>query len=127
MRNYSRQREAILNVLRNTKSHPSANAVYEAVREEIPNISLGTVYRNLAQLSESGEILKIEVGDGFEHFDADCSFHIHLHCNGCGSINDLFIEHSEVFDLAEQHGFSPEKGICVLHVMCKNCKTVDTV
>lgn len=123
MRNYSRQREAILNVLRNTKSHPSANAVYEAVREVIPNISLGTVYRNLSKLSESGEILKIEVGDGFEHFDADNSFHIHLHCNSCGAINDLFVQHSEVFSLAEQQAFSPEKGLCVLHGTCKNCQT----
>ncbi len=127
MRNYSRQREAILNVLKNTKSHPSAAAVYEQVQKEIPNISLGTVYRNLSQLAQNGDILRIEVGDGFEHFDADCSFHIHLHCNECGSIGDLLSSDGGVFELALQHGFSPEKGVCVLHGICNNCRSVDTI
>ena len=123
MRNFSKQREAILTVLSQTDTHPTANWIYEQVREIIPNISLGTVYRNLSELSRNGDILSLNVGDGFEHFDADNSFHIHLHCNSCGAINDLFVQHSEVFSLAEQQAFSPEKGLCVLHGTCKNCQT----
>ena len=69
MKNYSRQREAIMNVLRSTNTHPTAAWIYEQVRQQIPNISLGTVYRNLAALSESGDILSINVGDGQEHYD----------------------------------------------------------
>ena len=63
MRNYSKQREAILQVLKNSKAHPTANQVYEEVRKIIPNISLGTVYRNLSELGGSGEILCLHVAD----------------------------------------------------------------
>lgn len=55
---YSKQREALLTLLRSTRSHPSADWLYENLRKEFPNISLGTVYRNLAQLAENGDILK---------------------------------------------------------------------
>ena len=76
MKNFSRQREEIIRVLRSTDTHPTAAWVYSKVKEAIPNISLGTVYRNLAALSVSGEILSLSVGDGFEHFDGnliDCA------------------------------------------------------
>ena len=62
MKNYSRQREAILQVLRSTDTHPSASAVYNEVRKLIPNISLGTVYRNLAALAEDGSVLSLSTG-----------------------------------------------------------------
>ena len=92
MKNYSKQREAILTVLRQTDTHPTANWIYEQVREIIPNISLGTVYRNLSELSLNGDILSLHVGDGFEHFDYDTSPHAHLHCKACGCIADAKLE-----------------------------------
>ena len=67
---YSRQREAVLVYLRSTKSHPTAEQVYQKIREEFPKISLGTVYRNLNLLADCGEILRLNCGDGVEHFDA---------------------------------------------------------
>ncbi|MFQ8953095.1 MAG: transcriptional repressor [Oscillospiraceae bacterium] len=70
MKNFSRQREEIIRVLRSTDTSTAA-WVYSKVKEAIPNISLGTVYRNLAALSVSGEILSLSVGDGFEHFDGN--------------------------------------------------------
>ena len=88
MKNFSRQREEIIKVLRSTDTHPTAAWVYSRVKEVIPNISLGTVYRNLAALSESGEILSLSVGDGFEHFDGNPAPHAHLHCRRCGKIAD---------------------------------------
>ena len=66
---YSKQREALLTLLRSTRSHPSADWLYENLRKEFPNISLGTVYRNLAQLAENGDILKISTSANKEHFD----------------------------------------------------------
>ena len=88
MKNYSRQRETILQVLHSTDTHPTASAVYNEVRKVIPNISLGTVYRNLAALSEEGVILSLSVGDGYEHFDGNSAPHAHLHCKRCGKIYD---------------------------------------
>ncbi len=122
MKNYSRQREAILNVLRSTDTHPTANRVYEMVREEIPNISLGTVYRNLAALSAAGEILSVNVGDGFEHFDGDKSLHLHLSCRNCGAITDVPVEQNLFNQLFSGHDFMPDTSVCVVHGICAKCK-----
>ena len=89
MANYSKQREAVLKVLSGTKSHPDAAWVYEETRKLIPNISLGTVYRNLAKLKSDGEIVSVGVYDGFERFDADVSEHLHFYCKGCQRILDI--------------------------------------
>ena len=75
---YSRQREAILKDLQSRRDHPTADMVYESVRKEYPNISLGTVYRNLAFLTESGQVLKITTPAGADHFDGFISPHNHF-------------------------------------------------
>ena len=69
---YSRQREALLQLLRSTTSHPDAEWLYEGLRKENPRISLGTVYRNLRQLADAGEIIEIASGT-VSHFDGDIS------------------------------------------------------
>lgn len=82
------QKSTILNYLKGTKSHPSAEKVYESVKESLPNISLGTVYRNLNQMSEDGLIHRLEVR-GEYRFDADLDIHEHCICKECGKILDL--------------------------------------
>ena len=89
MLKYSRQREAIKNFLMTRHDHPTADVVYSNVRTEFPNISLGTVYRNLTLLADLGEISRLRVGDGVDHFDADTHPHYHFVCNECGSVTDL--------------------------------------
>ena len=121
MKNYSRQRETILNVLRSTDTHPTANWIYTKVREEIPNISLGTVYRNLSALAAAGEILAIDVGDGFEHYDGDISPHLHMHCKECRSIYDVVLKEDVIAQKAKENGFIPETSIYVVYGICKNC------
>ncbi|MBR3844913.1 MAG: transcriptional repressor [Clostridia bacterium] len=96
---YSRQREAILKNLQHRTDHPSADMVYESMRREIPNISLGTVYRNLNTLAENGSIIRFAVG-GKEHFDGNITPHIHFVCTHCGAIRDLF--HSCVDDFIHE-------------------------
>ncbi len=123
MKNYSRQREAILKVLRESKSHPTADEVYRQVREIIPNISLGTVYRNLALLRSEGDIISVSVGDGFEHFDGDNSPHIHLHCSECGKIIDLGLENDVISELAAKSGFTPHGCVYVVYGRCADCAT----
>lgn len=89
---YSRQRESIKAYLMARHDHPTADAVYAAIREEFPNISLGTVYRNLNLLVELGEAQKLTCGDGKDHFDADTSPHYHFVCQHCGAVIDLPLE-----------------------------------
>jgi Fur family peroxide stress response transcriptional regulator len=85
----SRQRELILRVLRFTKKHPSANWIYEEARKQIPNISLGTVYRNLNILKEEGRIREISFGKGIGLYDGDLRNHDHVCCMECGRMEDL--------------------------------------
>ncbi len=88
-RKYSRQRELVKEFLMSRKDHPTADVIYQNVRNENPNISLGTVYRNLTLLTGEGEINRLDVGDGTDHFDADTSPHYHFVCRKCGSVIDL--------------------------------------
>ncbi len=94
-RKYSRQRELIKEFLMTRKDHPTADMIYQNVRNENPNISLGTVYRNLTLLSEDGEINRLNVGDGTDHFDANTSPHYHFVCTKCGSVIDLEMDSIE--------------------------------
>ena len=95
---YSRQRESIKSCLMNRCDHPTADALYTTLREQFPNISLGTVYRNLNLLVDLGEIKKIPSGDGIDHFDYDTSPHYHFVCRQCGCIRDLPMPVSETLE-----------------------------
>lgn len=94
-RKYSRQRELIKEFLQTRRDHPTADVVYTNVRRENPNISLGTVYRNLTCLAEDGEINRLSVGDGVDHFDADITPHYHFVCTDCGAVIDLEMDSIE--------------------------------
>jgi Fur family peroxide stress response transcriptional regulator len=85
----SKQRERIFGVLRRTKDHPTAEWVYEKVREELPRISLGTIYRNLHVLKEQGKIHELDFGEGTKRYDACVDPHYHFVCEVCGSVRDL--------------------------------------
>ena len=101
---YSRQRELIKDFLMERCDHPTADVVYMNVRQQIPNISLGTVYRNLTLLADRGEILRLRLGDGTDHFDADTSPHYHFVCRECGCVQDLHMESIDgILDTARQH------------------------
>lgn len=100
---YSRQREAIKEYLMHTTSHPTADTVYSKVRKEFPNISLGTVYRNLNLLAELGEAIKITTPYGGDRFDGNPLPHYHVCCTCCGNVYDLDMELlSKINSLAQE-------------------------
>ena len=84
----TRQRRIILDVVRESETHPSADEVYVRVRRRLPKISLGTVYRNLEILAERGDIRKLEVGGTQKRFDGNASAHGHVRCLNCGRVVD---------------------------------------
>ncbi len=88
-RRNSRQRTLILEAVQQSHSHPNAEEVYRAVQQQIPGISLGTVYRNLNLLEEMGAVRRIHSGIGGDRFDAVTKMHPHLICNKCGRVYDL--------------------------------------
>lgn len=116
---YSKQREALLQLLRSTKSHPDAEWLYTGLRKEYPNISLGTVYRNLRQLTQIGEILELSYGDA-SHFDGDISPHYHMQCSSCKKIYDIPMEDVTVTVKSEQ-GFDISGFSLVLNGTCRDC------
>lgn len=89
VRKHSHKRDAVLEKLRSTKSHPSAKWIYDQLRQEIPDISLGTVYRNLSVFKDEGRIISVGVVDGQERFDANTREHNHFICIGCGDVLDV--------------------------------------
>lgn len=86
---YSKQREVILETVRRSCEHPTADMVYQEVKNELPNISLGTVYRNLNQLADSGEIRKITMDQGGDRYDKTLENHYHMYCQECGRVFDI--------------------------------------
>jgi Fur family ferric uptake transcriptional regulator len=85
----TRQRKLVLDELKKLKNHPSADYLFGVVRKKMPNISLGTVYRNLDVLANSGLILKLDLAGGQCRYDGDVSPHYHIRCKDCGAIGDL--------------------------------------
>ena len=84
-----RKRNAILEVLRMTDTHPSAEMVHEMLKKEHPDISLATVYRNLAWFKSQGMIQSVATVRGIERFDANTDPHVHFICSGCDAVLDL--------------------------------------
>lgn len=85
----SEKRDAILDILKNTTSHPTAEWVYDELLKRYPDAGIATVYRNLKFLLEQHQIIKIDVGDGIDHYDADIAEHYHFLCRGCRKIFDI--------------------------------------
>lgn len=80
------------------KTHPTANEVYEMLRKRLPNISLGTVYRNLEILSENGMIQKLELAGTQKRFDGMNDFHYHARCVACGRVDDVALDLMPMID-----------------------------
>ncbi len=120
---YSRQREAIASYLAGTKSHPTAEEIYRQVKEELPDISLATVYRNLKQLEELRMVRKLDTGEGEARFDADLSDHSHFLCEKCGRVYDLFDELVSPEIIAQKlgNGFSVGRKTVYAYGICNSC------
>ncbi len=84
-----RKRDAILQELRGTKEHPSAEMLFQMLKPVIPDLSMGTVYRNLNLFKEQGLAISVATVKGVERFDGNTAPHIHFICDGCGAVIDL--------------------------------------
>lgn len=128
---YSRQRAAILSFLRSRRDHPTAELVYSNVKAEFPNISLGTVYRNLNQLAEAGMIAKHSFGGvGIDHFDYNTSPHYHFVCSCCSAVIDPPVDH-RVFSAIDAEAARNFDGLIQEHRLyfcgvCKDCLDRET-
>ncbi len=124
MKRFSPQRQAVFDAVSSTKSHPTADWVYETVRQTIPKISLGTVYRDLSDLKKEGKIIGFSDENGVEHFDAWVDTHVHLKCTECGKVVDIPGFSSETIDsqLEEQSGGEIDRAVILCFGRCSECK-----
>ena len=119
-----RKRTAILSFLRQTKDHPSAEMVFNHLKQEIPDLSLGTVYRNLSMFKEQGEIISLGTVNGVERFDGNIEPHVHFICNGCNCVTDLMQIHVPE-ELNQQVTKATGGSVTMCHLTfngyCKDC------
>ncbi len=123
MNKHSRQRECIKEFLANRFDHPTAETIYLNVRKDFPNISLGTVYRNLSLLTEHGQIRKLSTGVGPDRFDGNTAPHYHVLCTKCGSVLDLKMENIDHINTLAGTQFEGEiQGhVAYFFGKCPNC------
>ena len=123
---YSRQRAAIKEHLGHTLEHPTADTVYMHIRKEFPNISLGTVYRNLNLLADTGEAIKISTPNGGDRFDGRVDPHYHVVCRSCGKVYDLILDEQHIQSInefANQHFEGTiDSHMTLFYGICKSCQ-----
>ncbi len=120
-----RKRDAILDFLRHSDQHPSAETIYAQLKTEIPDLSLATVYRNLALFKQQGLIQSLGNVNGVERFDGTVKPHVHFVCSHCGTIMDL--KQLNVPELLCQRAAGEAEGIvdqCMLTFfgVCRECR-----
>jgi Fur family peroxide stress response transcriptional regulator len=120
-----RKRNAILSCLKGTTSHPSADMVHNMLQQDHPDISLATVYRNLAWFKDQGMIVSLGTVMGIERFDANTQPHVHFICNGCGAVLDL--HHIEIpqelnLQVEETSGCSVQSCQLSFTGLCGKCR-----
>lgn len=118
----TKQKDEILNNLKNRYDHPTATELFLSVRESIPNISIATLYRNLKSLSESNEIFSFSIGDEV-HYDANTNQHYHLHCRKCNRFYDLPViplEELQNLVIPEFNGVIENYNL-IFYGICENC------
>ncbi len=120
-----KKRSAILDCLRSTDTHPSAEMVHGMLQSEHPDISLATVYRNLARFKSQGIIQSVATVKGIERFDANTNPHVHFICTGCDAVMDLHqIEVPQALSSSVEQGSGCQVQSCQLSFtgLCSACQ-----
>lgn len=124
MRKTSKKREAILEILRSTKEHPNAEWIHTQMKKEYPDISLATVYRNLAMFKDDGTIISLGSINGQERYDADISPHSHFICVNCGKILDLYyipLKNGTLEKIEKDMNVHVLNSVTILSGLCSEC------
>ena len=118
------QRTLVLETVNKLKCHATADEIYDSIVKEHPNISRGTVYRNLNYLSETGEIRRLEISGGADCFDHLCHKHYHARCIQCGHVFDVDMEYLPNLEknIKDAHGFEIISHDIIFKGICPECK-----
>ena len=121
---HSKQRDRIIEILKQTKTHPTATWIYNELKDEFAGLSLGTVYRNLNILIEQGLVKKIDFGSTFDRFEAHIQPHYHFICENCNAIIDLDVPVDDALNtkIAGATGLTPSSHRIEFFGICNDCK-----
>lgn len=117
----TKQRQLILEAVRATNSHPTADELFQMIRRKLPTISLATVYRNLNFLSDIGEIRKLSMPGMPDRFDWRLDAHDHMLCDACGQVIDFALPGDLKQQIAAACGAEVEGYTLVAHGTCAHC------
>lgn len=115
----SNQKDLILDIINHSTNHYTAYEIYERCQIVLPNISLGTVYRNLNKMVMNTEIERIKTAEGYDRYDNKIKTHHHFICDKCQKIEDVF--KSIVLNLNDYDNEVTSYSI-MFHGICKDCK-----
>lgn len=129
MKKYSRQRELILESLKNRTDHPTAEKLFMDLKQQMPEIGIATVYRNLTELCQDGSIIKIKTKNGPDRYDGNNLPHIHFECKNCGDFEDIYLNeiqinrmHQSVRKLVDEIDADYDSSEVYVMGICKKCK-----
>jgi len=119
----TKQKEIILKTLQNSRAHPSIYELYDTIKENHPTIGQATVYRNVSKMLDDNLVRKIRTNDGIDHYDGNMTPHIHLQCNSCNKIIDIFDNDTEITTekLAEKFNIKISSYELLLIGTCEKC------
>lgn len=119
------QCDLVLEAVKNLHCHATADEIYGEIVKTHPNVSKGTVYRNLQRLCETGDIRKREIPGGADRFDHICSNHYHVKCINCGHVFDVDMEYMDNIEksIKNTHGFVFTGHDIVFKGICPDCKS----
>jgi Fe2+ or Zn2+ uptake regulation protein len=121
---FTKQRQAVLEVVRASSEHPDAAHVFDEVRRIVPSISLGTVYRSLDALVQEGHLIQVQQPGMSTRYDARLEDHAHFICATCGEVSDVMTELPDLVNIVAPHlpGFEVREAKVAFHGICERCK-----
>lgn len=118
---YSKQRELVMQTVQQLCDHPTAEEIYDKAAQECPNLSLGTVYRNLNSLVEAGRVRRVSIPGKADRFDHTLPWHSHLYCTVCGGVTDAEVDGKQVMELVKNQKGRVQDCAVVLLGVCEEC------
>ena len=120
---HSHQRDRIYQCMLETREHPSAEMIYTNLKDEMPGLSLGTVYRNLKLLEELGKVRRVTSHQGIDRYDAICEDHVHFICQRCGRVQDIEgVDRKRIYgSISLEDGFTFARLDLIIRGLCPDC------
>ena len=118
----SKQKKLITEILAASYAHPTASQIFEEARKQMPNIALGTVYRNLGVLVDEGTIVRLSVTGLPDRFDLPRSLHWHVICDNCGTVKDVPVDNELIRRINSDSGEEITSYLLTAHCVCRECR-----